>query len=300
MSKRTKNIVRALAFFVALLALGYWLLIASLPDEQTIKNYRPESTVIDLSDFDWDKNIVAPVRKYVPLNKISPELKSAVLISEDDTFFGHSGINIAELKKAFRENLEKKRYARGASTITMQVVKNAFLTKQKTLTRKIKEILLTKKIEKIWSKQKIFEYYLNIAEWGHNIYGAEAAARYYFNKPASQLNLAEGSLLAGMLPNPRILNPFKNWERVKARQHRVLRLMRNAKLISDQEYEDLLQQPIYLRGVAPKIEAPPMIPEISIFDSAMQDPAIPQEFKDRADSTGILFITEDEKNDTLQ
>ncbi|MCI0494090.1 transglycosylase domain-containing protein [candidate division KSB1 bacterium] len=300
MSNRTKNIFRGFAFVIALIILGYWLLIASLPGVTTIENYRPESTVIDLSDFDWNKDIIAPVRKYVPLSKISPELRTAVLISEDDTFFGHSGINITELKKAFQENLEKKRYARGASTITMQVVKNAFLTQQKTLTRKIKEILLAKKIEKLWSKQKIFEYYLNIAEWGHNIYGAEAAARYYFNKPASQLDLAEASLLAGMLPNPKILNPFKNWNRVKNRQQRVLRLMRNARLITDLEFENLLSQRIYLRGSAPKIEEQPMIPDISIFDEALKDPRIPKEFKDKADSTGIIFIPEDEKNDSLK
>ncbi|MCU0644058.1 MAG: transglycosylase domain-containing protein [bacterium] len=300
MSNRTKNIFRGFAFLIALIILGYWLLIASLPGVTTIENYRPESTVIDLSNFNWDKDIVAPVRKYVPLSKISPELRTAVLISEDDTFFGHSGINITELKKAFQENLEKKRYARGASTITMQVVKNAFLTQQKTLTRKIKEILLAKKIEKIWSKQKIFEYYLNIAEWGHNIYGAEAAARYYFNKPASQLDLAEASLLAGMLPNPKILNPFKNWNRVKNRQQRVLRLMRNARLITDQEFENLLSQTIYLRGSAPKFEERPMIPDVSIFDEALKDPRIPKEFKDKADSTGIIFIPEDEKNDSLK
>ncbi len=300
MSNRTKNIFRGFAFLIALIILGYWLLIASLPGVTTIENYRPESTVIDLSNFNWDKDIVAPVRKYVPLSKISPELRTAVLISEDDTFFGHSGINITELKKAFQENLEKKRYARGASTITMQVVKNAFLTQQKTLTRKIKEILLAKKIEKIWSKQKIFEYYLNIAEWGHNIYGAEAAARYYFNKPASQLDLAEASLLAGMLPNPKILNPFKNWNRVKNRQQRVLRLMRNARLITDQEFENLLSQTIYLRGSAPKFEEQPMIPDVSIFDEALKDPRIPKEFKDKADSTGIIFIPEDEKNDSLK
>jgi monofunctional biosynthetic peptidoglycan transglycosylase len=300
MSNRTKNIFRGFAFLIALIILGYWLLIASLPGVTTIENYRPESTVIDLSNFNWDKDIIAPVRKYVPLSKISAELRTAVLISEDDTFFGHSGINITELKKAFQENLEKKRYARGASTITMQVVKNAFLTQQKTLTRKIKEILLAKKIEKIWSKQKIFEYYLNIAEWGHNIYGAEAAARYYFNKPASQLDLAEASLLAGMLPNPKILNPFKNWNRVKNRQQRVLRLMRNARLITDQEFENLLSQTIYLRGSAPKFEERPMIPDVSIFDEALKDPRIPKEFKDKADSTGIIFIPEDEKNDSLK
>jgi len=297
--KKSKIILRVIGVIVALLAIGYWMLMASLPGISTIENYRLESTVVDLANFDWSKEIIAPVRKYVPLGRISPELRTAVLISEDDTFFGHSGININELKKAFQENLEKKKYARGASTITMQVAKNAFLTKQKTLIRKIKEILIAKRIEKIWSKQKIFEYYLNIAEWGHNIYGAEAAARYYFDKPASQLDLAEAALLAGMLPNPIILNPFKNWDRVKSRQQRVLKLLRNASMITDQQYQDLMTQRIYLRGTAPMLEEQFPDAEISIFEELLKDPSIPKQFKDKADSTGILFIPEEEEDDSL-
>lgn len=288
-----KNILKIIGFILVVIVLITLFLIFNLPSISEIESYKPESTVYSLDHFDWSKKDAALVRKYVPLHQISPELRSAVIISEDDTFFGHSGINLTELKKAFQENLKKKRYARGASTITMQLARNAFLTKKKSLFRKIKEILLARKIEKVWSKQQIFEYYLNVAEWGSNIYGAEAAARFYFDKPAAQLNLSEASLLAGMLPNPVVLNPFNNWEAVKKRQLRVLKLMRNAKLISEDEYDNLVSQPVYLRGSKPlRIEYDEM-PEISIFEKAMKDPRIPERLKRQADSTGIIFLPEE-------
>ncbi|MDZ7332369.1 MAG: transglycosylase domain-containing protein [candidate division KSB1 bacterium] len=293
MATRKHNIIKWMGLALLVMFMGIGWLIESLPSRSEIENFRPESTVSRLSQFDWSKRAFAPVRKYVPLRQISTELRTAVLISEDDTFFEHSGINLTELKKAFQENLKKKRYARGASTITMQVARNAFLTKKKTLIRKLKEIILAKRIERIWTKQKIFEYYLNIVEWGDNIYGAEAASYFYFDKPASQINMAEATILAGMLPNPIVLNPFKNWPAVKRRQLRVLKLMRNAKLLTDEEYDNLIDTPVYLRGSQPPIPEP-IMPDSSLFDQALQDPRIPQELKQQADTTGIIFIPEEQ------
>lgn len=288
-----RNIVKILALIMLLILLGIWLLFANLPGVTEIESFKPESTVYNLEHFEWSRKILAPVRKYVSLHQISPELRTAVIISEDDTFFGHSGINLTELKKAFQENLKKQRYARGASTITMQVARNTFLTKQKTLIRKFKEIILARRIERIWSKQKIFEYYLNIAEWGKNIYGVEAAARFYFDKPAIQLNLAEASMLAGILPNPILLNPYDNWSGAKKRQLRVLTLMRNAKLITEQDFNNLISQEVYLRGSKPLFVEYDKIPEISIFEKALKDPRIPERLKRKADSTGIIFLPEE-------
>ena len=295
MSVAKKNIYKVSLLFIGIVLVGFWIVVSSLPNVTEINNFQPESTVYNLDRFDWKKRTLAPVRKYVPLHQISPELRTAVLISEDDTFFGHSGINLTELKKAFQENLKKKRYARGASTITMQLARNAFLTKKKTLIRKLKEILLAKRIEKVWSKQKIFEYYLNIVEWGDNVYGAEAAARYYFDKPASQLNLAEASMLAGILPNPIVLNPFDNWSGAKKRQSRVLKLMLNTRLITVDEFKSLLCQEIYLRGSKPLFVEYDNIPDISIFEKALKDPRIPERLKRKADSTGIIFLPEEQK-----
>ncbi len=293
MSTTKKNIVKIFGLVLLLIMIAIGLLIESLPSETEIQNFQPESTVYKLEYFDWNKKNLAPVRKYVHLYQISPELRTAVIISEDDTFFGHSGINVTELKKAFQENLKKKRYVRGASTITMQLARNIFLTKQKTLIRKFKELYLAKKIEKIWSKKQIFEYYLNIAEWGENIYGAEAAAWFYFDKPASDLNLAEASLLAGILPNPIAFNPFDNWEGAKKHQLRVLKLMRNARLVSEDEFNSLSTQQVYLRGTKSIFIDDEHHPEISIFEKALKDPRIPERLKRKADSTGIIFLPEE-------
>ncbi|MFZ5518676.1 MAG: monofunctional biosynthetic peptidoglycan transglycosylase [Candidatus Zhuqueibacterota bacterium] len=289
------NSIKILLFFLAIIAVGYFYLVSSLPNEATIKKYRPETTVTHFNGFDWTRDAVAPVRKYVPLSQISPELRSAVIISEDDAFFHHAGINMTEMKKAFQENMQKKRYARGASTITMQLARNAFLHKKKTVTRKVKEIILTQRIEKVWTKQRILEYYLNIVEWGRNVYGAEAAARYYFDKPAASLNLAESTLLAAILPNPIELDLFKNFSGARKRQARILRLMHNSRMLSEDEMKAVLNTPVYVRGTRPKSEIREQ-PQISIFESALTDPRIPQNLKQQADSTGILFLPETDKN----
>ncbi len=281
--------------FMFVLLLSIWSIYSGLPSDTEIKNYFPESTVANFTNFNWQKKLVVPVRKYIPLSRISDNLKKPVIISEDDTFFSHSGINTTELKNVLKESWEKKKLTRGASTITMQVARNAFLHRKKTLTRKLKEIILTKRIEKIWTKRKILEYYLNIAEWGPNIYGAEAAAHFYFDKSAAQLTLAEGSLLAAILPNPNYYNPFKNYNGARRKQQRVLKLMRDARLIDTAELENILSSRIYLRGEQRETPTNPPEQYSSLFDSILTLPQIKDSLKQAADSTGIIFLPEEEK-----
>jgi monofunctional biosynthetic peptidoglycan transglycosylase len=139
-------------------------------------------------------------QRWVPLERISPNLISAVVLSEDGAFCRHHGVDWGELKEAIESANDG--IARGGSTISMQVVKNLFLWPSRNYIRKALEIPLTYVIEAAWSKQRILEIYLNIAEWGPGIFGAEAAARYHFRKPASTLNPREAALLAVSLPNP--------------------------------------------------------------------------------------------------
>ncbi len=285
-------------FFIIIIVViisTFWLLYSDLPDDETILNYFPETTVNNLTNFDWEKEIITPVRKYVPLKRISEELRKAVVISEDDLFFEHSGINMTELKKAFRENVEKKRFARGASTITMQLARNAFLFKKKTITRKLKEIIITKRIEKLLDKRTILEYYLNVVEWGPNIYGAEPAAYYYFNKPAAKLNLSESSLLAGILPNPIYFNPFSNIKGARRKQSRVLKLMKETHLISYLKMKQIKNNPIHLRGSKLKDTSHFLNLDLFSFDSLLKDPRFPQSLKKKADSSGIIYFLEGEK-----
>jgi monofunctional glycosyltransferase len=140
------------------------------------------------------------VQRWVPLERISPNLQLATIMSEDGKFCRHRGIDWAELNEAI-ENA-RDGVPRGGSTITMQLVKNLFLWPSKSYVRKAIEIALSYVVETVWSKRRILEIYLNIAEWGPGVFGAEAAARYHFRKPAAALSPREAALLAVSLPNP--------------------------------------------------------------------------------------------------
>jgi membrane peptidoglycan carboxypeptidase len=146
-----------------------------------------------------------------------------------------------------RHDLQKKRFARGGSTITQQMIKNVLLSKEKTLTRKLREFVLARRAEEVLTKRQILEIYLNEVEWGENIYGIEAASRFYFDKHASELLTHEAALLAGMLPNPRYYNPFKRMDKARHRQEQVLFNMFQAKLLTQDEYGRSLEAPITLR-----------------------------------------------------
>ncbi len=163
---------------------------------------------------------------WVGYDRISPNLKRAVLAGEDAKFFGHDGFDREALEKAMRENWEKKEFVRGASTISQQLVKNLYLSESKNPFRKLKEAVVTWQMERALSKQRILEIYLNVIEWGDGIYGAEAAARHYFNKSAANLSADEGAFLAAIIPNPRtVFNPRTNPKRVNRRKRLIARLM---------------------------------------------------------------------------
>ena len=151
----------------------------------------------------------------------------------------------------------------------------------------------SKRIEKILDKRTILENYLNLVEWGENIYGAEAASHYYFDKSAAQLDLAESSLLAGILPNPIYYNPFKNFNGSKRKQYRVLRLMRDAGLITNFTMQQILNQPVKLRGTKTGQRTAVKKIASSFFDSLMHNPQIPDSVKKKADSTGIIYLPEE-------
>ncbi|MBN1283489.1 MAG: monofunctional biosynthetic peptidoglycan transglycosylase [Proteobacteria bacterium] len=138
-----------------------------------------------------------------PLSGISPYLRQAVVIAEDDRFYSHNGYDIEAIKDAARVNLRRGRFSRGGSTITMQLARNLYLSPDKSLLRKFKELMIALKIERTLSKERILELYLNVVEWGGGIYGAEAASRHYFGKAAADLSRGEAAFLASILPRPR-------------------------------------------------------------------------------------------------
>lgn len=142
---------------------------------------------------------------YTPINQISPYLKNALLTAEDPSFYRHKGFVEESIRKSIATNFKEKAFKRGGSTISMQLVKNVYLNRQKTLARKIEEILIVWIIENshMTTKQRMFEVYLNLIEWGKNIYGIGEASRFYFNKPPSELTLGESIYLASIVPRPK-------------------------------------------------------------------------------------------------
>lgn len=173
---------------------------------------------------------------WMPLWAMSQPLQTAVVAWEDPPFFGHQGLNYREIARAALINLRAGRYERGASTITQQVAKNLFVGPERTLRRKLREAIVARRIEHALTKDEILTVYLNIAEWGNGIVGAEAAAWRYFDKPASDLDWSEAALLAGILPNPRGWNPCVDPARAMRQRHAVLVELHAAGLIGADEF----------------------------------------------------------------
>lgn len=177
----------------------------------------------------------APQFRFVPYGRIANDLKRAVLVGEDIGFFDHRGFEVLELKKALAEAREERELPRGASTITQQLAKNLWLSPSRNPWRKAKEAVLTWQLERALSKRRILELYLNVVEFGPGVYGAEAAARHYFGKPAAALGAHEAAQLAAGLPRPTAWHPGASSRayarRVATIERRMERARHLAKLI---------------------------------------------------------------------
>ncbi len=165
------------------------------------------------------------VQRFVPYGRISIDLKRAVLAAEDSGFWSHEGIDVSEIRKSIEIDLERRELVRGGSTITQQLAKNLYLSPSKNPLRKLRELLIARRLEAELSKRRILELYLNVIEWGDGIYGAEAAARSYFHKPAAALDAEESALLAAAIVNPRVLDPGHPSARLRRRQQLILKRM---------------------------------------------------------------------------
>jgi monofunctional glycosyltransferase len=165
---------------------------------------------------------------WVPLGRISRHLVQAVLASEDQKFFGHQGIDWEAIEKSAQEDRRRWSFTRGGSTITQQLAKNLFFTTHRSPIRKLRELVAAHWLEEDLSKARILELYLNVIEWGDGLYGAEAAAQQYYGKPAAALDADEAAGLAGMIPNPRRINPRVDPARFARAQRRVVWLMAHA------------------------------------------------------------------------
>ena len=206
---------------VALLASAGWWEARDLPSTS------------DLRAHLWDRFTRKGRSTWMPLWAISPKLQDAVVVWEDPMFYHHHGINFAETSRAFLEDVRAGEYRRGGSTITQQVAKNLYLSPEKSLRRKFRETVLAYRLEHALTKDEILEIYLNVAEWGDGVAGAEAASRFYFFKSAEELTWADAALLAAILPSPVRFNPIENPQQALLRRQTVLRkLLENGDLKS--------------------------------------------------------------------
>lgn len=170
---------------------------------------------------------------WMPLTRISPNLVHAVLLAEDDTFYQHHGFDFEQLAIAVQKDWAQKRFVYGGSTITQQLARTLYLSPRKNVLRKAKEAVITLWLEAVLPKRRILELYLNVVEWGPNLYGAEAAAQDYFHKSASDLTPDEGVALASILPSPRRWSPVSERAFMARRRTLLLERMRQAGYIPD-------------------------------------------------------------------
>ena len=216
----------AVAAAIGFIYLSYVYL--SLPDVRVLATENPKTTAfIELRKREAaDAGRTLRIRqRWVPYTQISNNLRRAVLVAEDSAFFDHDGIDLKELRASLEHNWEEGRFERGASTITQQLAKNLYLSPSRNPVRKLKELMITRRLEAALSKRRILEIYLNVIEWGDGIFGADAAARAYFAKPAAALSPEESALLAGAIINPREHNPARPTLRLLRRQQIIARRM---------------------------------------------------------------------------
>lgn len=224
------------------------------PNIDDLKEIRPLPTAfMEYRQEEWaEQNREKELRHtWVPISQISPNVIKAVLIGEDDKFWNHDGFDVEGMEQALERSLKKGSVA-GGSTISQQLAKNLYLSPSKNPVRKVKEAILTWRIESTLSKRRILEIYLNVAEWGDGIFGIEAAARHYYHKSARNLTGREAARLAAVLPNPIRYDPKGDQKYVKNRARIIYKIMKRRGIVIPQ-YREVM--------TLPKIQEEPSAPQ---------------------------------------
>ena len=255
-SFRFRTILAALAVVALALAVWVGVSIFTLPPVAPLAKPGASMTI---TVKDWHRKdhrfVVGPRNpRWTPYKAFPAALRKAVVASEDANFFSHEGVDYEAIGEAIKTDWRKGRFVRGGSTITQQLAKNLFLTREKTLIRKVKEFVLARRMDDSLSKSRILELYLNVVELGPMVYGVGHASHYYFGKPPSALTVRECAFLASMLPGPKIYNPYRKMGRVMKRSDRILRRMVAARMISREEFDAAISEVPNLEGIARKVE----------------------------------------------
>jgi 1A family penicillin-binding protein len=249
--------------------LGLALAFRELPDVRVLKGYVPAQTSYI---YDINGELIARVhgdvnREVVPLERMSPHLKRAVLAIEDAYFFSHKGVDPSGVARALIVNFNAGTTLEGGSTLTQQLAKNLFLSNEKSLNRKVAEAVLAMRIEQVFTKDEILEMYLNQVFWGKNTNGAETAAQNYFGKSAADLNLAESAMLAGVIQAPSVFNPVDNFKTAKFRQALVLDRMEDIGWATPAEVRAAKAYPIKItKGISYEASRVPYVTQAVIAE----------------------------------
>lgn len=268
---RATRIVRRIALVLLLVLIAtlvtgcavYAVMARQLPDPDLANaRGRDQSTVIlDRRGKEITKLFAEENRKDVPLSDMPVHLKQAVIATEDRRFYEHEGVDPLSIGRALLVDIVRREKAQGGSTITQQYVKQAFVTDEKTLKRKIQEAILAQRVEARYSKDQILERYLNTIYFGHGAYGVEAASRVYFGKSVKKVSLPEAAMLAGVVKSPGRYSPYLEPENARARRDTVLGQMLDQGLIDDLRHAEAVAAEIELEGLKPRANAAPYFVE---------------------------------------
>jgi monofunctional glycosyltransferase len=246
-----------------------WMLYQTAPVDKMTKLY-PHLTIEKgrIAKVNWKKS---PPVGWLKLKQMPRYTYMSIVIREDWAFYEHFGIDVRQLTLTLQESIEEGRFTRGASTISQQLVKNLFLTHERSLWRKFLEMIYTIRLEKLHNKNKILEYYLNVIEFGPSIYGINSAARFYFKKSATALTLRESAFLAMIIPSPiRYSQSFRDKRLTRfarARMNDIMVRLRQAAVISEERRAEAWLQTFSWE----KIDAPPIPPELEISEEDLPE-----------------------------
>jgi monofunctional glycosyltransferase len=240
-----RRVIRIIILLIVAAVIVPIALCLFYPDVSKLKKENPKKTsFMEYREAQWkeDGKKITIRQKWVPLSRISNYMTKAALIAEDDKFWRHKGFDFDAIEKAIEKDIKEKKFKVGGSTISQQLAKNLFLTPSKNPVRKIREAILTWRLERTLSKRRILELYLNVAEWGEGIFGIEAASRRYFGKSAAELSAMEAARLASALPNPIRYNPVGNSGYINNRSRIIYNIMVRRGVVVE-EYEEIMKSP---------------------------------------------------------
>lgn len=274
-------LARAVEAGLVVTALVLTLLWASIPDPSALARENPRTTAF----IELRRRQAAQQRRALPLqwqwrrlDQISPLLRAAVVHAEDARFYQHEGVDWTAIEKAVESNYQRGAMAIGGSTITQQLAKNLYLSPSRSVLRKVRELLITARLEQALDKQRILELYLNVAEWGDGVFGAEAAARHWYGRSASKLTAVQAARLAVALPNPFVRTPRRRAAPLQRKVAKLLALLRRDGLLSAAAFRAATQEaglPLPPTADTSRPDASPIGDAPEVTQPTSQEPATP-------------------------